>query len=143
MSANTTHVLLTLLALLLCSVAIWRSIIFKKKADQQSKLLAETNEALTEVHKKLAILQEKDKNQNDFNNSLNQAEITTRLQKSRLSAQNYTRNMSPPERYRYVHSLAGNGMSSQEIASILSISVQEADQLVTLSRLAHRNDQVV
>ena len=137
MSAINTHVLLILLALLLCSVATWRSIIFKKKADQQAKLLAETNETLTEVRQKLTRLQEKDQKSNDFNKTLNQAEITTRLQKSRLSAQDYNRSMSPPERYRYVHSLAANGMSSHEIASVLSISIHEADQLVNLSRLAH------
>ena len=137
MSAINTHVLLILLALLLCSVATWRSIIFKKKADQQAKLLAETNETLTEVRQKLTLLQEQDQKSNDFNKTLNQAKITTRLQKSRLSAQNYNCSMSPPERYRYVHSLAANGMSSNEIASVLSISIHEADQLVNLSRLAH------
>ena len=137
MSAINTHVLLILLALLLCSVATCRSIIFKKKADQQAKLLAETNETLTEVRQKLTLQQEQDQKSNDFNKTLNQAEITTRLQKSRLSAQNYNCSMSPPERYRYVHSLAANGMSSNEIASVLSISIHEADQLVNLSRLAH------
>jgi len=137
MSAINTHVLLILLALLLCSVATWRSILFKKKADRQAKLLNETNQTLAEVQKKLIVLQEKDLKSNDFTRSLNQAEITTRLQKSRLSAHNYNRNMSPPERYRYVHSLAANGMSSNEIASVLSISIHEADQLVKLSRLAH------
>jgi hypothetical protein len=137
MPAINTYILLILLALLLCSVAMWRSFIFKKKADRQEKLLAETNQALAEVQKRLLILQEKDLQSNDFNKSLNQAEITTRLQKSRLSAQNYNRSLSPPERYRYVHSLAANGMSSHEIASVLSISIHEADQLVNLSRLAH------
>jgi hypothetical protein len=137
MSAMNTPVLLILLALLLCSVATWRSVILKKKADRQAKLLAETNLTLTEVRQKLTLIQEKDQQSNDFNKSLNQAEITTRLQKSRLSAQNYNRSKSPPERYRYVHSLAANGMSSHEIASVLSISIHEADQLVNLSRLAH------
>jgi hypothetical protein len=137
MSTINTHVLLILLALLLCSVATWRSIVFKKKADRQSKLLAEASETLEEVRKKLIILQGKDQKSNDFDKSLNQAEITTRLQKSRLSSQNYNRSLSSPERYRYVHSLAANGMSSNEIASILSISIHEADQLLNLSRLAH------
>ena len=60
MSAINTHVLLILLALLLCSVATWRSILFKKKADRQAKLLNETNQTLAEVQKKLIVLQEKD-----------------------------------------------------------------------------------
>jgi hypothetical protein len=137
MSAITTEILLILLAFLLCSVAIWRSIIFKKRADQQSKLLAETNATLEEVRKKLFALQEKDKQYKEFQDSLNQAEITTRLQKSRLSTQQHNRSMSPPEKYRYVHSLAASGMTSQEIASVLSISIHEAEQLVNLSKLAH------
>jgi DNA-binding NarL/FixJ family response regulator len=105
--------------------------------EQQSKLLTEANRTLAEMHEKLSVLQEKDQKSSDFNRSLNQAEISVRLQKSRLSAQNYNRSMSPPERYSYVHSLAAKGMSSQEIALVLSISIHEADQLVNLSRLAH------
>lgn len=134
MPAITTEVFLVLLALLLCSVAIWRSTIFRKQAGRQSKLLAETSETLEEVRKKLTALQEKDKQYKEFQDSLNQAEITTRLQKSRLQ---YNRSMSPPERYRYVHSLAASGMSSEEISQVLSISIHEAEQLVNLSRLAH------
>ena len=137
MPATNTHFLLIFPALLLCAAATWGAIVFKKKADLHSQLLTETNEALTEVRKKLTVLQEKDKLYNEFNKSLNQAEITTKLQKSRLTMQDYNRNMPPPERYRYVHSLATNGMSSEEIASVLSISIHEANQLVNLSRLAH------
>ena len=133
----TPHLFLILLALLLCSLATWRSITFRRKMDRQSKLLAETDKTLEEMRKKLLLLQEKEQKSSDFNRSLNQASITTSLQKSRLSAQNYNPRLSPPERYRYVHSLASNGMSPEEIASILSISIHEADQLVNLSRLAH------
>jgi hypothetical protein len=137
MSAITTEVFLIVLALLLGSVATWRSIIFKKKADRQSKLLDETGETLADLRKKLSELQEKDNQYKEFQDTLNQAEITTRLQKSRLSTQHYNRSMSAPERYRYVHSLAANGMSSEEISKVLSISIHEAEQLVNLSRLAH------
>jgi len=137
MSAVNTEIVLVLLALLLCSAATWSSIIFKKKVNQQSKLLVETSETLADVRKKLTKLQEKDTTYKEFQDSLNQAEITTRLQKSRLSAQYTSRSMSPPERYRYVHTLAAKGMSSQEISSVLSISIHEAKQLVNLSRLAH------
>ncbi len=133
----STPFLLILPALLLCSLATWRSIVFRKKMEEQSKLLAEANRTLAEMHEKLSVLQKKGQKSSDFNRSLNQAEISVRLQKSQLSAQNYSRSMSPPERYSYVHSLAAKGMSSQEIAVVLSISIHEADQLVNLSRLAH------
>ena len=133
----TTSLLLILPALLLGSVATWRSILFRKKVEQQSKLLAEANAALAEMHERLNVLQEKSHKYNDFSRDLNQAEISVRLQKSHLSAQSNNRSMSPPEKYSYVHSLAAKGMSSEDIALVLSISVHEADQLVNLSRLAH------
>ena len=141
MSAITSQAILTLLALLLCSVATWRSIIYRKKVDEQTKLLTETNESLEEARKSLTGLQKNEKKNNSFNDSLSQAEITTRLQTSRLSTQSHNRSLSPPERYRYVHSLATNGMSSQEIADVLSLSIHESDQLVKLCRLAHPNDR--
>ncbi|MDR3630073.1 MAG: hypothetical protein P4L42_07040 [Desulfocapsaceae bacterium] len=128
--------LVSILALLLGFLATWRAAIFRKRIQQQSRLLTETNECMEDLCRKLVSLQEKNQQSNTFSNTLNQAELTTRLQKSRLSAQGHTHSMSPPERYRYVHSLAANGMSSQEIASVLSISIHEADQLVNLSRLA-------
>jgi DNA-binding NarL/FixJ family response regulator len=105
--------------------------------ERQEKLLTEVNETLSVYEQKLLRLEERERQHNAFQESLNQAEITTKLQRSRLSSQEYNSQMSPPERYRYVHSLAASGMSSEEIASILSISIHEADQLVNLARLAH------
>ena len=137
MSAINPPELLIIPALILCSAATWRAIVYRKKADQQKQLLIEADETLREMHNELVLLQEKDKKASNFNKTLNQAEITTRLQKSRLTVQDYSRSMSPPERYRYVHSLAANGMPSDEIASVLSISIHETEQLVNLSRLAH------
>ncbi len=129
--------LLTLSALFLCSVATWRSIVYHRKSEDREKLLQETNETLAVLQKKLISLEEKEKKYDEFQESLNLAEITTKLQEPRLSAQNFNRTVSPPERYRYVHSLASGGMSPQDIASVLSISIHEADQLVNLARLAH------
>jgi hypothetical protein len=137
MPTINTHIVLILFSLLLCSVATWRSIMFKKKVDEQTKLLAETNENLEEARRKLLDVKKIARNTKGFNDSLSQAEITTRLQKSRLSTQSHNRGLSPPERYRYVHSLATTGMSPQEIATVLSISIHESNQLVNLSKLAH------
>jgi ATP/maltotriose-dependent transcriptional regulator MalT len=128
-------IILILLALLLCSVAMWRFILLKKRADKQSKILIEATKAFADMQEQLEALQKKNKQYKEFQDSLDQAEITTRLQKSRLSMQE--QDMPAPERYRYVHSLAASGMSSQEIASVLSISIHEAEQLVNLARLAH------
>jgi ATP/maltotriose-dependent transcriptional regulator MalT len=135
MPAIVIEVTAIVLALLLCSGVLWRFILFKKRANKQSELLTETAKAFADMQKQLLALQEKNKQYKEFQDSLNQAEITTRLQKSRLSVQE--QDMPAPERYRYVHSLAASGMSSQEIASVLSISIHEAEQLVNLARLAH------
>jgi hypothetical protein len=117
-------------------LALWGSIRLKRKMKLQSRFLAETGECLEDLHNKLACLQEKDRQRPPPCSTVSQAELAARLQKSQLSAPNMHRSMTSPERYRYVHSLAANGMSSQEIASILSISIHEADQLVNLSKLA-------
>jgi hypothetical protein len=136
--ATNTSTLLALLALLLSCLVTWRSIFFRRKTDRQAERLRKANETLADYEQRLSSLEKRGKQYDTFQESLNLAEITTKLQGSRLSAQQYNRDMSPPERYRYVHSLASGGMSSQEIASILSISIHEADQLVNLARLAHR-----
>ena len=132
-----TALSLTILALLLSSVATARAIVLHRKADKQTRLLNEANASLADVQQKLSTLEEKGEKFDKFKDSLTLAEITTRLQKPRLSAHQPSPDQNPPERYQYVHSLAAGGMSSHEIASILSLSIHEANQLVTLARLAH------
>lgn len=72
----------------------------------------------------------------EFQNSLDEAELTTRLQQPRLTAEETARSGNTPEKYRYIRSLHEKGMGSVEIASILGISTQEAEQLVTLAKIA-------
>ncbi len=43
-----------------------------------------------------------------------------------------------PEKYRILSQMVARGMSAEEIASILGISINEAGQLVTLSSLSGR-----
>lgn len=45
----------------------------------------------------------------------------------------------PPEKYRFVASLAEQGMEAAEIARALHLSQGEVDQLLTLSRLGRRD----
>lgn len=66
-----------------------------------------------------------------FGHDLNHAELKTRLQ-SPLPTGN------APDKYRHVASLAAQGMSVEQIAEVLNISLPEANQLVSLSRLAQR-----
>jgi hypothetical protein len=87
---------------------------------------------------------------NIFNENLRAAELTTRLQQPRLSVQQCRYSPATPERYRYIQSMVKNGMSAQEIASTLSMSLHaatlamslhETTQIVTLIRMAHPQQQ--
>lgn len=71
-----------------------------------------------------------------FAADLNQAELTTKLQYPRLRDYGAIAERTAPERYRYAHRLSQNGMEAEQIASMLTISHHEAEQLVHLSRLS-------
>lgn len=64
-----------------------------------------------------------------FEQTLNHAELKTRLQAPAL-------NGSAPNKYRHVAVLAAQGMAVEQIAEVLHISLPEARQLISLSRLA-------
>ena len=97
--------------------------------------LTETTDHLAELKKELKDVRKKHSKAEQFKESLTVAELTTQLQKPRLSAHASSATSSFPERYSFVHSLIQKKMSSDEIASILSISCHEAEQLVALSKL--------
>jgi len=61
--------------------------------------------------------------------SMPQEDLVSRLQSAPRSG-------DAPNRYRHVASLAQQGMDAEQIAEILHISVAEASQLMSLSRLA-------
>ncbi|HMB31715.1 MAG TPA: hypothetical protein VKN82_07815 [Desulfohalobiaceae bacterium] len=65
----------------------------------------------------------------DFESSLEQAGITNRIKV-------FDAGFSSPQRYKYVNSLVEQGLTSLQIAEILKVSSQEADQLVRLSQIA-------
>lgn len=109
----------------------------KKKKDFLQKQLTETGNSLEQAKEELHELRKKHDKILQFQNSLAAAELTTQLQRPRLSAQTSATDNQPPEKYRLVHSLAKKNMSIDEIASFLAISCHEAQQLVTLAKLAH------
>lgn len=125
------------MALLLTAIAISLAIYYRRNASKKAKELSIMLEKLAIAHAEMQALQQRYQDSLEFQKSLNEAEITTRLQQPRLSAQQGYSRSGPPERYLYVRSLAQNGMSAEEISSILSISTQEAEQLVNLSKLAN------
>lgn len=68
-----------------------------------------------------------------FENDLNHAELKNRLQAPASLG-------NAPDKYRHVASLADQGMSVEQIAEVLNISLPEANQLVSLARLAPRQN---
>ena len=136
MMAFSNEHLFLLIAAATGAFAVFRAIHFQKKSRSLSGQLLEATGNLETIQSNLQDLQQKYNQSLEFNRNLSDAEITTRLQSSRLSLQTRPDTPEAPERYRYVHRLAGNGMAAEEIASVLSISSHEARQLVTLSRLA-------
>ncbi len=131
-SFSTTVALVA--ALLACLVSLL-AIHFRRKASRLTSDLDKLQEKLAVTHTDLQALQQKYQDSLDFQKNLSEAELTTRLQQPRLSAQHGHSRITAPERYLYIRSLAQNGMSAEEIASVLSISVTEAEQLVNLAKL--------
>lgn len=123
---------LTVFALLLVLCLIF---LFRRKNNRLSAKLLSTENNLRTTQQELLELRQKLDSTIEFQKSLHEAEITTRLQQPRLAVQHADSSVRAPERYQYIQSLSEKGMGAEEIAHILSISAQEATQLVTLSRL--------
>ncbi|WP_163339264.1 hypothetical protein [Desulfopila sp. IMCC35008] len=123
---------LTILALILVLCLIF---LFRRKNNRLSAKLLSTETNLLNTQQELLELRQKLDSTLEFQKSLHEAEITTRLQQPRLEVQHANSSVKAPERYHYIKSLSEKGMGAEEIANILSISAHEASQLVTLSRL--------
>jgi hypothetical protein len=139
---NLPHYI-AILTSILCLLLIFFIVLGRKKNTFLSQQMTETTIALEATRKKMNLLHEKYEKIKEFQNSLNVAELTTKLQKPRMEAQNIdmgNRN-STPGKYSNVQSLAKEGMSVDQIASVLGISTHEAQQLVNLSMLAQGSFQ--
>lgn len=130
-------IIVALLALLLSCLTLALAIVYRRRAAKLSRELTISLEKLATAHADIQLLEQRYQDNLAFQKTLSDAEITTRLQQPRLSAAHGYSQISAPERYLYIRSLAQNGMGAKEIAAILSISSHEAEQLVNLSRLAN------
>lgn len=112
------------------------------RANRQRRVLAQrltaTSLMLRQVKQKNSALENQLEQLKDFQNDLKEAELTTRLQASRLNDTMSRTASDGPERYQYISSLDQKGMSSEEISTILNISLQETEQLLSLSRIAQK-----
>lgn len=69
----------------------------------------------------------------NFEHDLNHAELKNRLQAPASLG-------NAPDKYRHIALLAEQGMAVEQISEVLNISIPEAHQLVSLSRLAPKHD---
>ena len=122
-----------------CFLTLAKYILLKK----ENKLLAQEMKSATSQleanKKKMTDLEWRHNEIKEFLKSMQQAELTTKFQTPRLQVAHgeisSPKASRPPEKYKYIHSLIENGMGPDEIASVLSISLHEARQLVCLSSI--------
>lgn len=127
-------IILILLPLTVGSVI--KTWLVKKENTRLATRLIKSEQYLKQLEKDWAELVSEHDRVKGFQNSLGEAELTTRLQQSRMNAEDGNSSGATPEKYRYIRSLHEKGMDAEEIASILGISSQEAGQLVALAEIA-------
>ena len=117
-----------------------KCVLVKKENSLLSEQLTQTTISLENNKKKLLELQKRHDEITEFQKTIREAELTTNLQKPRLLAAHeeagYSSSKNVPEKYSYIRSLTEKGMSVKEIATLLSISPYEANQLVTLTMIS-------
>jgi cysteinyl-tRNA synthetase len=130
--------ILVVTSLLLCVFVTVRSIYFRRLSQQHQEKLTAAQQALQTADEELAELRLVARTFATFKADLAQAELSTKMQHSRLQFNRQYDNLRTPERYHYIHSMAQKGMTADDIAAILTISNQEADQLVALANLSQK-----
>ena len=116
-----------------------------KKNKLLSAKLTETASMLEKQEKKITNIQFQSNDNKAFQNSIDNAELTTRFQSTRLKAAHTSNSQNSSfhalEKYSYIRTLSEKGMDSDEIAALLSISPHEASQLVTLAMISPAKHQ--
>lgn len=122
-----------------CLLTLTKYILLKKENKLLAREIKDTTSQLEANRKKMTDLEWRHNEIKEFLKSMQQAELTTKFQAPRLQVAHgeisSPKGSNPPEKYKYIHSLIENGMGPDEIASVLSISLHEARQLVCLSTI--------
>ena len=136
---NPDLTLISILTLSLCIIATIRAVHFRRAASLKKKELETALHSIDSKNNELEKLKEIADRLANFKKNLSEAELSTKMQRSRITYSRASEKpITIPERYRYVHSLAEKGLSSEDIASVLTISSFEAEQLVALSNLSQK-----
>ncbi len=132
--------ILLLASVFLTILVTVRAIILSKRNFEQQQLLINTNESLAEIQQELEDLKKKRESVDNFRDNLQRAEMVKRVQQNAFNSEKLRRNNNPdpPERYQYIHALTEKDISISDIASILSLSVAETEQLVTLAKISRQ-----
>lgn len=132
---NIFTIPLIILATVALFFALWAMSCNREKSELAAQL-KDARRELLEVTSQFTTLEQELAGMRDFQGSISRAKVTTKLQTSRLNK--YEKESSAPEKYQYINNLSDKGMSSEEIASVLTISANEASQLVSLAKLAKK-----
>jgi hypothetical protein len=130
-----SEILLTI-TLFLCVLITIRSMYLRRLLNKKDFKLSAAVASLDLMGRELEELRQVEKRFQNFKANLNQAELATKIQRPRLELSRRNEDPRTPERYQYIHSLTDKGINASDIASILAISNQEADQLVALANLS-------
>ena len=137
MTPTQSYFLLLASSVILCLFStIW---IMRTKRSKQGLVsqLEKTQHDLEEIKQQHNTTKEQLEELSNFQKNMTEAKLTTRLQAPRVKNQE-KKSSHIPEKYQYIESLNKKGMPPEEIASLLSISLTEAQQLVTLTKIANK-----
>ena len=136
MNFITTEMLLYVTYTLLVLVSI-RTIYLRINISKLKQIHSETSAKLDSAAHKIEKLEYIKKKYDTFSTDLEQAAMASKVQQTPRILNNSNSDQRPPERYKYIHSLTQQGIAAAEIAKILTISSQEADQLVALANISN------
>lgn len=122
------NMIITISALALSVLLFLRSIFTRKSAKEQQK-------SIDALQNALQAMKDNENREQEFQNSLKQAEVSTELQKTRSVYVNKKDKLRAPERYGYAQAMFQSGMATDKIASALGMSGYETNQLLKLTNL--------
>lgn len=130
--------ILLLLALSVSVTALWLAIHRRRKLSHVHQQQHNFNKQYQDLKEQHQTLKENTVPAKRFQADLNQAAFAGKLQLPSITGFTASETTTgPPEKYQYISELIANGFDTQMISSLLRISTKEADQLITLSRIAN------
>ncbi|MGW8195625.1 MAG: hypothetical protein ACWGOX_15310, partial [Desulforhopalus sp.] len=113
-----------------------KTLLLARNRSVLTRQLGDTTRRLEELETDFTALKTEHNRLRGFQHDLDKAELTVPRRQPEIRARERHGAGHPPEKYCYIRSLSEKGMDAREIASILAISRQEAEQLVTLTKIA-------